>query len=296
MENNRGWWRRALRLDAVLLMVALVAGIAGAALSARYLEASASATEAGLRSRFDTRSVVVAATDLRAGDSLDPAHLAVRHVPREFLPGDAVPADRASDLLGARTAIAISRGTPVVAASLREGRDPKRLASILVGERRALTIAVDQVNAQAGNLLPGDWVDLYYSHSENGDSTLVPLLQQVQILATGASLLGDNGIDGPAQTDTGFSTLTLGVSADDAARVVLAQQAGNVSVILRAPADASQISLDPRSSRDLLRRPVKARTADPRIELLVGGSGNLIPERSWLGAAQVRSVAAGDAS
>ncbi len=59
MENDRKWWQRLLHLDTVLLLVALIAGIGGAILSARYLGASAAATEARLRSRYDTQAVVV---------------------------------------------------------------------------------------------------------------------------------------------------------------------------------------------------------------------------------------------
>jgi pilus assembly protein CpaB len=295
MDKDGKWWRRVLQPDSLLLLVALIAGISGAAMSARYLGARAASMEASLRNRYDTRAIVVAAADLHADESLDSSHLAVRRVPKEFLPDDAVPVERVAELLGGRTAISIRRGTPVVTAALRETRDPPRLSSILAGERRALTIAVDQMNSQAGNLQPGDWVDLYYSHSVDGDSILVPLLQHVEILAAGASLLGSNQHPDIMQAERSFSTVTLGLSADDAARVVLAQQAGNVSLVLRAPADVSQISMEPRSSRDLLRRPAKTRSipVESRIELLVGGSGNLTPERSWLPVGQGRT---GDAS
>jgi pilus assembly protein CpaB len=298
MENDRKWWRRLVRLDTALLLVALIAGVAGAVLSAQYLSSTASATEASLRNRYETRPVVVAAADLAAGESLDSTRLAVRQVPKEFLPDDAVTAERASVLIGGRTAIAIQRGTPVVTAALRENRDPRRLASILNGETRALTIAVDQVNSQAGNLLPGDWIDLYYSRSTDSDAMLVPLLQRVEILATGVSVLGEPGNSQFTEADGGFSTITLGLSADDAARVVLAQQSGSVSVVLRAPGDVTPISMEPRSSRDLLRPARKPRTApdDARIEVLVGGKGELLPERSWMGVGQARPVAGGDAS
>ena len=297
MENNRNWWQWLVRLDTALLLVALSAGIAGAILSARYLSARASATEASLRGRFATRAVVVAAADIAAGELLDSTRLAVRRVPKEFLPVDAVPAEQASALIGGKTAIAIHRGTPVVPAALRETHDPRRLSTILEGERRALTIAVDQVNSQAGNLMPGDWVDLFFSRSTDGDAMLVPLLQHVEILAAGVSLLGENGDAGLADSEGGFSTITLGVSADDAARVVLAQQSGNVSVVLRASGDSSLISTVPRSSRDFLRPAPKSRApVDTRIEVLVGGSGGLLPERSWMTVGQGRSAAAGDAS
>jgi pilus assembly protein CpaB len=298
MENDRKWWRRLVRLDTVLLLVAVIAGIAGAALSTRYLGASAAATEASLRNRYKTKSVVVAAMDLPAGESLDATRLAIRKVPGEFLPDDAVPADRAADLMGGRTMIPIRRGTPVVAAALRETRSPQRLSAILAGGRRALTIAVDQVNSQAGNLLAGDWVDLYYSRAADGESVLVPLLQHVEVLAIGTSLLGEDGYTQAGSMDRSFSTITLDLASEDAVRVVLAQQSGTVSVVLRAPTDTSQITADPRSSRDFLRRPQKPRASaiDPRIELIVGGDGNLLPERSWLSVGQGRAAAAGDES
>jgi pilus assembly protein CpaB len=298
MENNRKWWRKLVRLDTVLLLVAVTAGITGAALSSRYLGASAAATEASLRNRYKTKSVVVAAMDLSAGESLDATRLAVRKVPGEFLPDDAVPAERASDLMGERTMIPIRRGTPVVAAALRETRSPQRLSAVLSGGRRALTIAVDQMNSQAGNLRAGDRVDLYYSRGADGESVLVPLLQHIEILAVGASLPGDDGHADSGDMDRDFSTITLDLASEDAVRVVLAQQSGTVSVVLRAPTDTSEISTDPRSSRDFLRRPQKPRTTsgDSRIELLVGGGGGLLPERSWLTVGQGRSPPAGDES
>ncbi|MEO8315479.1 MAG: Flp pilus assembly protein CpaB [Pseudomonadota bacterium] len=297
MDKHRKRLSWLLRVDTLLLLVALIAGVAGAVLSARYLGQSAAATEASLRNRYQARAVVVAAADLSAGESLDATRLAIRRIPKEFLPDDAVPSERAAELIGGRTSISIRRGTPVVAAALMEATRTQRLSSVLSGERRALTIAVDQVNSQAGNLVPGDWVDLLYSHNSNGDSVLVPLLQHVEVLAAGNSLLGDNtgGLPDPGG---GFSTITLGLSADDAARIVLAQQSGDLSVVLRAPLDTSHVSADPRSSRELLRRPSTGRPApaEPRVEVLVGGSGALIPERSWLTVGQGRSATAGDAS
>jgi pilus assembly protein CpaB len=296
MENVRKLWRRLMQLDTVLLAVAVAAGITGAVLSTRYLGASAAAAEASVRNRYKTRSVVVAAVDLPAGELLDASRLAVRKVPGEFLPEDVVPADRASELMGGRTMIPIRRGTPVVAAALRDDHGPQRLSSILAGGRRALTIAVDQMNSQAGNLLAGDKVDLFYSRGSDGESVLVPLLQHVGILAVGASLLGEGDADPGA--DRNFSTITLDLSSEEAVRVVLAQQSGTVSVVLRAPADTSLIAADPRSSRDFLRRTPKSKTpsADTRVELLVGGSGELLPERSWMAVGQGRGVPAGEES
>ncbi len=159
-----------------------------------------------------------------------------------------------------------------------------------------MTIAVDQVNSQAGNLLPGDWVDLYYSRSDGGGAVLIPLLQRVEVLAAGATLLaGDEEAD-PAAADRNFSTITLGLSGTDAARVVLAQQSGILSVVLRSPLDTSEMPAEPRSSQELLLRPSRARSAsgDTRIEMLVGGNGGVTPDRQ--GWQSGRRAAPGDRS
>jgi pilus assembly protein CpaB len=288
-------WRLLMRPDALLLLVALATGVAGSVLAAQYLGKKSAAVEAGLRSRYEPSAVVVAAQDLAVGELLDATRLAVRRMPKEFLPADAVPAERAAELIGGHTAIPISRGAPVVAAALRRGQPPARLSKLLHDGRRALTIAVDQVNSQAGNLLPGDWVDLYYSRSSDGDALLVPLLQHVEVLATGASLVDGTQASEP---DRSYSTITLGMSADDAARVVLAQQAGSVAVLMRAPDDTSQAPLAVRSSAELLRNPARTGSVagDSRVELLVGGSGSLVPERSWISVGKVQVSAAGDRS
>lgn len=297
MVHDKDRWRALLRMDALLMVVAVVAGVTGIWLSSRFLQAKAAATEAGLRTRYEARAVVVAAADLPQGETLDAARLAVRNMPREFLPEDAVPAERAAELIGGRTAIAIRRGTPVVSAALRADDQVQRLSAVLGEEQRALTIAVDEVNSQAGNLLPGDRVDLLYSRSDGGEAVLVPLLQHVEVLATGAALLGENLVEGAA-SGRGFGTITLRLSPDDAARVVLAQQSGSLSVVLRSSADSKEISSDLRNSRNLLRKPAQKRSAggESRVELLVGGNGGLSPDQSWLSIGHGSTAVAGDAS
>lgn len=290
-ESESARWRVLLRADTLLLAVAVLAGGAGAVLSGHFLDARAAEATAQLHSRFQTLPVVVAAQDLSQGDRLDAVHLAVRQMPKEFLPADAVPPERASELLGAQASIAIRRGTPVVPAALRRSDDGLRLASTLADGRRALTIAVDQVNAQAGNLQPGDWVDLYYSRSAGGEAMLVPLLQHVEVLAAGAELQGDSG---QQEFERSFGTITLGLSSADAIRVVLAQQAGSLSVVLRPPGDRSEFDTGLHSSRELLRQKREAPVPVPgRVELLVGGQGALVPEQSWLRVGDARSVGEG---
>jgi pilus assembly protein CpaB len=159
-----------------------------------------------------------------------------------------------------------------------------------------LTIAVDEVNSQAGNLQTGDWVDLYYSRTEGAAASLIPLMQRVEVMATGSSLAG------PSTQRSGreqhFGTITLGLSAADAARVLLAQQSGSVSVVLRAADDTSLTSWSRQSSHDLLSgNPQQTRgSGDSRVEVLVGGTGELVPQRSWLPLGKAVTQRAGEAS
>lgn len=285
--------KRLLRLDAMLVALAVGCGVGGAWLAGHYLDARAAAAEARLASRYATRAVVVAASDIAAGETVHQAKLAARHVPSDFVPPDAVPPERVAEVLGGRAAIDIRRGTPVVQAAVRAGNAAPRLSGLLSRGERALTVPVDEINSHAGGIEVGDRVDLYYRPGGGGDALLVPLLQQVEVLATGASFLAGEGATEPQRQ---YGTVTLRVLEHDAARVLLAQAAGELALLLRAPGDSTLQVAVLRSSRELLRPgPVAARPRAAGTEVLTGGHGGLVPARSWLsvGAAE---QASGDAS
>lgn len=269
-------WRKWLRVDVVLTCVALGAGGGGALLAGQFLTARAAATEAQLAQRFESEEVVVASADIRRGSALDGSNLALRKVPREFLPADAIRGSGAAQAVGRRAAIDIARGTPIVAAAIADESVPARLSSVLEAGERAVTVAVDDLSSQAGNLRAGDRIDLFYGQRDGGNELLVPLLQQVQVLAVGDSYLpGDDG------APRNYSTVTLRVSNEDAPRILLAQQAGDLAVLLRGTADNGRVPGVVRNSSELFRQPA-ARAAVHRIEVLTGGHGQLSPERTWL--------------
>lgn len=282
MDQVGSGLRRWLRLDVILTLVGIAAGVAGALLAGRYLAATAAAAEARAAQRYQMREVVVASSDVAQGERLDGGNLAVRKVPRDFLPPDVITAERAAEVVGTRVMIGLSRGTPVVAAALERGSAVRSLSTVLAPDERALTVTVDDVNSHAGAIVVGDEVDLYYGRREAGDAVLVPLLQKVPVLAVG-SFAGVDGIASQA-----YGTITLRVAAAEAPRVLLAQQAGELSVLLRSPADVAVLPASLRTSRELLSQPRSA-VASRGIELLTGGSGALTPERTWMSVGQARS-------
>lgn len=272
-----------LRPGLMLPLGATIAGIAAAASANHYLRDQAELSARALRQRYTTQNIVVASRDLPRGQILEPAMLAVRPVPQEYIPADAVPPARAAELLGGHTTISIRKGTPVVPAALTVERGAPQLSDVLRVGQRALTIQVDQVNAIGGHLSAGDAVDLYYSQREQNSTVLVPLLENVHVLATGAAM---EPAAAAQVSDEGFSTITLQLDADQAARVVLAEQTGRVTVLLRAGGDQAVAEVRTRSSQQLLstadHRSHLQRNDQPLIELLTGGHGEITPTRSWL--------------
>jgi pilus assembly protein CpaB len=256
-------------------------------LTGRHVEARIASAEATMTRRYETRNVVVASVDVAQGGVLNRENLALRQIPREYLAPDAVPAERAGELVGNRLAIGIARGMPVSAGALAaDGGDA--LATVLQGTERAVTLPVDDLTSQAGALRAGDFVDLYYGRRDDGDALLVPLLQKVEVLAVGDSFSSG----GTAGSAADFSTVTLRLQADEAPRVVLAQQAGDITLLLRGRDDQALQASRVLNSRELL-RVTPTRTVQAGVEVLTGGQGGAAPARSWL---RVGSGAGSDAS
>lgn len=275
--------KRLLRQDAVLAAIALAAGTGGVVLAANYLEQRATDKSTELESRYAAVPVVVAATDIARGSRLQAAVLAARRMPGAYLPADAVAVDRAGELPGKFARIDIRRGTPILDSAVQAEATGATLAAVLAPSERALTIAVDEISSHAGGLRIGDHVDLYHARSVAGEAVLVPLLQHVQVLGVG-SVLRESPQPGPEEwEESRYASVTLRVPATEAPRLLLAQQAGQVSLLLRAAGDDALLPTRLLRAPDLLQlaKPDAPRAA-PGVELLVGGGGSSTPERSWL--------------
>ena len=284
MPNIFSWMQLLRRSSLVLPVIALVAGATAAVSAAKYVKGRAADAERQLEARYKTSPVVVASQDVRKGQLFDATTLAVRNMPREFLPVDALPPIQAANLLGGRAAIDIRRGTPVVQAAVQANPLREPLAAQLSLGYRALTIQVDQVTSLAGQLAPGDKVDLLYSRGESDATTIVPLLQGVRIIATGTYTEAFPAASSDSMQERDFGTVTMLVTVEDAARIVLAEQTGRMTVLLRKPEDVAPIEMRIRDSRQLLRTSkVAAGTVRARgIELITGGHGEVQPVRTWL--------------
>lgn len=283
------WRSRLLSLfqsTLVLGMVALLGGLLAAALGRHYLHLRARQIEIEAAQRYAMTPVVVAKRDLATGEQLDPDSLAVRPMPTAYLPGDSVAADDAATLLGRQLSSQLKRGEAVQLSMLQPLL--MSLSRTLPAGVRALTVAVDDLNAHSGLLRAGDRVDVYLVERDGARSRIGLLQENLHVLATGSRTATPSLTDGGNESRD-FATVTLQVDDSQVQRLVLARQAGELSFVLRAVGDESPA---PRQLLDshLLLTP-GTRSADTRssrtrpsdaVELLIGGGGGPTPARHWL--------------
>jgi pilus assembly protein CpaB len=213
----------------LMAAVTVMAGLLAAWAARQHIQGRIAQIEA--ESRVPTVARLVAAYDLAAGTRLDENYVAVRNIPREWAPSDALAPDDFAAQAYSVLAYPLSRGDPILRSHLaREKAAP--LSSRVPAGRRAITIPVDDINSLSGMLQAGDLLDLYVSFEHGRRQITAPLLQGVLVLATG----GENGNDEGASG--GFSTITLDAGPEDAVKLVAARQAGRITAILRHHRDA----------------------------------------------------------
>lgn len=229
-----------------------------------------------------TVPVVVAKYDLVAGEAVTADNMAVRPIPVDLAPGSALRPEQFDAKLGMRLARGLRSGEPLLSEILQSAETGGLSARVRQGIR-ALTIAVDDVNAVSGMLRPGDRIDLLFSARAQGadsgaavESARV-LVQNVAVLATGRQL--KPGADENAGRP--FTSITVELSPEDATRLVVAQRAGRITALLRNPDDRFAVSSAPVDAHALLgtapKSPVVSHRPGPPAgpEVIVGGVGGL---------------------
>lgn len=242
----------------------------------RLLNAEMQRTEQRLAQRYAPREVLVAAKDLPAGSILDGSTLARRTVPSRFVPRSALGPDGLALASGARLAQPLEAGDPIRPAMFMPAA-VRTLADRLPSGQRALTIQVDDTRSQSGLIVPGDHIDLLQAVESlrNGGRAVEvrTLLESVPVLATGRRaepVTAGSATDGPSlASPTGYDTLTLRVTPQDARRISVAEREGELLVMLRAPGDLEPAFVGTLPERVSRRLPQRASHVDGWI----GGRG-----------------------
>ena len=217
----------------IALAVALVLGILAVYLANTYIgrtDQKVAALQTG------TTKVAVAAIPLDYGTELTPDKVKFVDYPSSSLPVGIFSTYNQLAPTGKKRVVLrpISVNEPIMATKLAgEGLGPS-IAYLLPDGMRAAAVRINDVSGVAGFVQPMDTVDVLITRSlpgaENRQVTDV-LLQAVKVIAIDQNAQGADGKPIVAKT------ATLEVNPTDAQKLALAQQVGQLSLVLRKPGE-----------------------------------------------------------
>ena len=186
---------------------------------------------------------VVASKELIAGTTISTDTVSQRSIPSDYQQSNGVLATDFGSIDGLPLKVDLKPGDIIMYSMVDTKKD---IAKLIPPGRRALTIPVDDESSISTMLKPGDLIDLMVTLQSAEKTATVPLMQGVKILATGKQTDVNNEV-----TDTtGYTNITLDVSAEDAKNITLAASLGRISAILRNPND--QVMSDTSSFMQLI--------------------------------------------
>ena len=237
----------------VSLGASAVLGLAALFVAKTVLPSAAAAKQAAAQGAGVP--IVVAATDIKFGDKLDPRMLVVARVPQSIAPQGAFASVQqvlSQDHGGAPVALTpIAAHEAVLPSKLSgPGARPSVAAEIADG-MRAYTIRVNDVAGVGGHALPGDRVDVVLMRDltpQGSARTYVSdvVLQDVRLL--GIDLNADLTSNKPAEP----KNATLEVSVEDSQKLAIASTLGTLSLALRRTGEAEVEPTKTLLTRDFL--------------------------------------------
>lgn len=186
---------------------------------------------------METSPIYVALHNINLGDPIDATMVSLQEWPKDRIPVGAI--TELEVLEGRRPRTNIIQGEPILDAKLlAQGEYADPIAQIPSGFRLS-TIPVDAEKSAAGLLSPGDRVDiqLFVNRNERAgfDKPMTKvILQNIRVYAVEQAV--QRSADG-AEARTIPKTVSLVVTPDQASRIDLAQNLGELSLIPRNPND-----------------------------------------------------------
>lgn len=250
--------------NVVFIVVALVLGLVAALVAVRYVQ---NAVLARTAAPVDTVAVAVPKADMEPGSIVTVADLAVREVPADLPPADAVTPDNVVDYSGRMLRAPVREGAPLGASALVPLYD--QFSKVIGKGNVGYTLQVDETNSISGMIAPGDHVDILLTvEQEQTGARVLPLLEDVNVLATG-NRVGET----PASEDQqGYSNITLELTPVQAQRLTVAAKAGSMRVMLRQVEDRGAFGLQGMTQKELLGTS-KSKGSGAGVEFIIGGKG-----------------------
>ena len=217
---------RILVVAGVALLLALLASVG----TYRFLSGSSRVADLA---RLQTVGIVVAQVDIPLGSTINPNQVAVSAWPKDNYPKEAL----------ADPKIAVGRvalrdffpGEPVVESKLVPLNKGTGLLSLKIPPgMRAFSVKVNEVVGVGGFLVPDSRVDVIVTTSpfqKNQEMISKIVLEDVRVLAAGQA------VEQKDNKPVTVNTVTLAVTPEEAEKLALASNDGNIQLIMRNFAD-----------------------------------------------------------
>jgi pilus assembly protein CpaB len=197
-------------------------------------------------------AVLVADQELPLGTVLTEEMLGARDLPETYVEPRHVPASESARIIGLRVSSAVRANESVLWTDLANSEQRRDLSGLVQDGMRAFTIRTDDTSSFGGLLRPGDRVDVLLTVERGERYEAAAIEQNVLVLAAGHDLGGRSAGSGAAPR-RGVNQVTLSVTLDQSQTLALAQQQGDISLVLRNPDDIRvQERLPPRTTDALL--------------------------------------------
>jgi pilus assembly protein CpaB len=184
------------------------------------------------RPKLETKKVVASAKALDAGSALAADSLVLIDWPAN-LPTEGT-FDKVNDVVGRSLIYPVGEKQPIRAQYLAAPGSGIGLTTKIPMGMRGISVKSNEVVGVAGFLYPGSHVDVLVSYRELTTSELVTqiVLQDVEVLTAGQKLEPD-----PQGKPESVTVVTVLLTPQDAAKLALATQMGNIQFVLRNGAD-----------------------------------------------------------
>ena len=202
--------------------------------------------------KLETVPIYVALHNINLGDPIAAAMLSLEEWPKDKVPRGAL--SKLEELEGRRPRTAIFEGEPILEGKLlAPGQIADPIRSIPKG-MRLKTIAVDAEKSAAGLLGPGDRVDVQLFVRKDQRTGIEAakskvILQNIRVFAVDQTV--QRSPDG-AEERTIAKTVSLMLTPDQASKLSLAEQIGEVSLTPRNPDDEATAEWNEYTIDDLL--------------------------------------------
>jgi len=202
----------------------------------------------------ETEPVFVATKEVPLGELLNPGNVKLEQWPKDKTPPGVL--CKLEDVDGHRTKTRIYAGEPILGVKIfgKGASEPGASPQIPRG-MGLVAVRVDSVSANGGLIMPGDRVDVLVHLQPNpsagiSEPTVRTLLQFIKVFAVN-DVLNNEGLD--RDKSIAAKTISLLVTPEQAQRVTMASEMGQIRLVLRGLEDENtSVDIPSFSSREML--------------------------------------------